>query len=439
LRFAAADVYAAAAHRNAEMNRRSFLQRASAVAALAASANALPEGLVPSLGEKAVMRLTDYIGGEMKKRHVPGLSACLLHKDGHILWSRNFGFADLEKNEPMSFSHVQNIASISKTVTTLAAMQQVEAGLMALDDNVDRYLQFQLRNPRYPEQAITPRMLMHHKSGLRDGSAYARHYACGDPRMSLGVWVREYFETGGAFYDAEENFTPWGPGEIYEYTNTSFGLLGYLVERTSGLSFPDYCERNIFAPLGLTGTAWMLAELDNAKHSIPYTWVSEGEVRGSGWGGVPLGVIRADGPTFGERLADGYHRNCLYNHPNYPDGFLRMSLIDATRWARLWLGNGKVDGVRMLKSETVELMFSDESADPNSKALQGLTWHSSHELDGMRLWGHDGGDPGVATSLLLAREAGLATIVFANTDGVTPSDIAVEILREGLAIVGSLD
>ena len=110
-------------------------------------------------------------------------------------------------------------------------------------------------------------------------------------------------------------------------------------------------------------------------------------------------------------------------------------MVDATQWARLWLGNGKVDGVRMLKEKTVQQMFTDESAGPDAKSLQGLTWHSGHELSGIRLWGHDGSDPGVATSLLLAKEAGLAAIVFSNSDGTTPSDFTVQILREGLMAI----
>jgi CubicO group peptidase (beta-lactamase class C family) len=395
----------------------------------------LAEASMPSLGEAARKRLDDFISKEMSVGHVPGLSACLVHRDGQVLWSQSFGYANLETKEAIGLNHVQNVASISKTIVTLAAMQQIETGRMSLDDDVNRYLPFQIHHPEHPDQEITVRMLMRHESAIRDGSIYAQKYACGDPKLSLSAWVRDYFEKGGAFYDAEENFAPWAPGDQYEYANTSFGLLGFIVERTSGLSLPDYCERNIFAPLGMTGTDWMLADLDTTRHSVPYTWVKDGQVRGSTWGGIPLGVIRPDGPTYGEQLADGYHRNCFYSHPNYPDGFLRMSMVDAMQWARLWLGTGSVDGVRLLKKKTVLQMFSDESAAPDAESLHGLTWSSDHELGGMRLWGHDGGDPGVATSLLLAKEAGLAAIAFANTDGITPSDFTLQILREGLMAI----
>lgn len=386
---------------------------------------------MPDLDAEAAKRLVNFIDSEMLARHIPGLSACLVHKQGHILWSQNFGYANLATNEKMSFDHVQNIASISKTFTTVAAMQQIEAGLLDLDADVNDYLPFDFRHAAYPDQAITARMLMRHASGLRDGSVYARHYACGDPRMSLGVWVNEYFDQSGVFYNADENFAPWAPGEKYEYCNVSFGLLGHLVEITSGLSLPDYCERNIFTPLGMSRTRWMIADIDPDMTTTPYTWVEENTARGPSWGGVPLGVIKSGGPTLQNTLPNGYNANCIYNHPNYPDGFLRTSVAQMATWAQLWLGDGEIDGVRLLNPGTTQNMFTgDRFAAPGER--QGLTWYSGHEIDGEPLWGHDGSDPGVSTSLLMARDTGLAAVVFTNTNGVSLSDFAVEILREGM-------
>ena len=105
------------------MKRRQFLQRSGALIALGLSAKLPAEGLMPDLGAEAAKRLVESIENEMLARHIPGLSACLVHKDGHILWGQNLGYANLATNEKMTFDHVQNIASISKTFTTVAAMQ----------------------------------------------------------------------------------------------------------------------------------------------------------------------------------------------------------------------------------------------------------------------------------------------------------------------------
>ena len=415
------------------MDRRTFLQGSTAAAALLGYGQACSSGRANSLAANSAERLDRYINAEMAARHIPGLSACLIREDA-VVWRKSYGFADLETNTPMTADSIQNIGSISKTFTMLAVMQQVEAGLITLDADVNDYLPFVLQHPQFPGRPITTRMLLQHRSALRDGAAYPVHYACGDPRMSLDAWIRRLFETGGVFYDPDENFAPWAPGDVYEYSNTPFGLLGHLVEITSGMEFSQYCQRNIFAPLGMNHTSWMLTDLDVSQHAVPYTWVADTKARGPSWAGTPLGVIRPDGATLSEPLSDGYHENCAYSHPNYTDGFLRTSVNQLSIWARLWLGDGSVDGARLLSADTVRQVFvGTRVTDGGTDFLQGLTWHSGHELDGHRPWGHGGGDPGVNTDLLMLREERLAAIVFANTNGVTPGDFTIEILREGLA------
>ena len=77
------------------MKRRQFLQHSGALIALGASAAVPAEGLLPELGGAAAARLAGLIRREMAARHIPGLSACLVHKDGQLLWSRSFGYANL--------------------------------------------------------------------------------------------------------------------------------------------------------------------------------------------------------------------------------------------------------------------------------------------------------------------------------------------------------
>ena len=415
------------------MRRRTFLKGTTAAAALIGTGQVYSGEPAHALAASSVARLDSFIETEMTARNIPGLSACLIHEDA-ILWRRSYGFADLENKIPMTADHILNIASISKTFTMLAVMQQVEAGLIALDADVNDYLPFSLQHPRFPDRPITSRMLLQHRSALRDGAAYPHHYACGDPRMSLGVWIRRVFETGAEFYDRDENFAPWEPGDTYEYSNTAFGLLGYLVEITSGVEFSQYCDRNIFKPLGMNNTSWMLADVDVSSHAVPYTWVADNTARGPSSGGTPLGVIRPDGATLGEALSNGYQESCAYSHPNFTDGFLRTSVNQLSIWARLWLGDGSIDGARLLSAETVQQIYKGTRIlDGGGDFRQGLAWHSGHELGGHLLWGHGGGDPGVNMDLLMLREQRLAAIVFANTNGVTPLDFTTEILREGLA------
>jgi len=411
------------------LDRRAFLKGATATAAL------LGSRLEASIAGDSIARLDRFIVAEMARRHIPGLSACLVYRDA-VLWQENYGFADLSKKLPITADQILNIASISKTSTMLAVMQQVEEGRISLDANVNEYLSFELRHPRYPQRPITPRMLLQHHSALRDGSVYARNYECGDPDLALGDWLRKYFVSGAEFYDADEHFAPWEPGQEYEYSNTAFGLLAHIVEEVSGTDFNKYCRDHIFDPLGMHNTSWSLADVDLSTHMVPYTWVEDGVPRTPVWNGIPVGPVRLRESTTTGFLDDGHHDNCVYSHPNYPDGFLRISINQLTTWARLWLGEGSVDGVRLLSPETVRQVFAGDLVnDGDNEFLHGLCFHSRDQLDGYELWGHGGGDPGVNTSFLMIREKNLAAIVFVNTYGVATEDFTIEMLREGLAVI----
>lgn len=369
--------------------------------------------------------LDDFIRSKMKRDQIPGVAACLCTAEG-IRWAGTYGWANLERRVPMTIDTLQNICSISKTVTTAALMQLRDAGRLRLDDDVNDYLPFPIRNPNHRRTAITIRHLTTHQSSIRDGSAYARRYACGDPSLSLGEWIRSYFTGGGTDFNAAENFHPWAPASRWDYCNVAYGLIAYLVERISGTAFPTYCRERVFAPLGMPETSWFLADIDTSRHATPYTLVAEGKARGPSWGGVAQGVLReagADGP-----LAPGLQPNCLYNHPNYPDGFLRTSVNQLSRYARAHLNGGRLGGHRLLREETIREMMTPYHR--GQTRIQGLTWYgwTASSVRNQILWGHGGSDPGINTDFRVLPSEGVAAIAFMNTNGVRPEEITERIL-----------
>jgi CubicO group peptidase (beta-lactamase class C family) len=404
------------------MDRRSFL---AASAAIAAAAAARRNGrLAPHPQQSG---LDEFIRAKMARDHIPGVAACII-KDGGIAWSNAYGWSDIEQRIPMSLDRLQNIASISKTFTTTALLQLWEQGRFGLDDDVGDYLSFPVRNPNHPGAKITFRHLLTHRSSLRDGSNYAKAYACGDPRVDLGEWIEGYLKPGGIYYQASENFHPWPPEGGWEYNNVAYGLVAYLVEVIAEVPFAEYCQHRIFDPLGLDETSWYLANIDTSQHSVPYTYVSDGRARGPSWGGVPLGVIRNEGPGAATKNS-GYEASCLYNHPNFPDGFLRTSVRQLSRWARAYLNGGTLDGQWILQESTVREALKTHVTE--GARLQGLTWYaSSRRIRGEIAWGHGGSDPGVNTDLRLLPREGVAAIAFMNTNGVNPGEITLRLLEE---------
>jgi len=123
-------------------NRREFLGLAASGLAFAGCGKGLKERFEDNV---KLPRINDFITQKMESDHLPGVAACIV-KNGELFWSKGYGWADIEKKIPMTPNSIQNIASISKTITTTAIMQLWENGKFHLDDDVNNYLFFSVRN-----------------------------------------------------------------------------------------------------------------------------------------------------------------------------------------------------------------------------------------------------------------------------------------------------
>ena len=120
-------------------------------------------------GINSSQELDLLINSAMQTYHVPGLAALIIKNDS-IVWSNNYGYANVSLNKPVEDSTLFMMASISKTITITALMQLWEDGLFDLEDNINDYLQpdFQIHHPNYPNDTITFKMLMTHTSSIDD-------------------------------------------------------------------------------------------------------------------------------------------------------------------------------------------------------------------------------------------------------------------------------
>jgi len=276
-------------------------------------------------------QLDSFIYSKMEQQHWPGLSMCIV-RDGEIIQNGSFGFANIEQNIEVSDSTIFLIASISKTVTATALMQLYEDDEFGLDDNINNYLrpELQIINPYFPDDSITFRQLLTHTSSIDydygldfGGDLYTWGF---DPPLPLDSLLINYFMPGGDYY-SRGPFNNYRPGAAFEYSNMGITLVGYLVEEISGTPFEDYCQQNIFTPLGMTETSWFLAELDSNLLAMPYDYV-DGDY-------VPIGQ---------------------YSPAIWPAGNIRTSAAQYSRFLMAFMNMGELDGVRILDSATVELM-----------------------------------------------------------------------------------
>ncbi len=345
--------------------------------------------------------LDEFIKSKIDENHIPGIAVCIV-KDSKIDWSNAYGWADIENKTSMSTNTIMNIASISKTITATAIMQLWERGQLKLDADINEYLSIHVRNPHFPDVPITIRNLLTHTSSIGDGSAYGESYSCGDPKISLKYWVTNYLTKQGIFYNENENFHSWKPGNKYRYSNVGFGLLGYIVEEVSKVPFNNYCKEHILSPLRMNNSGWHLAEIDTANHAVPYTYIN-----------LPKkGNVQA----LNNNIA-----HCFYSFANYTDGLFRTSVEELSHFLIAIMNGGVYGNKQILKKSTINEMLTLQIEGNDS---QGLCWRKS-EFES--LWGHGGGDPGISTQMRFNPETRIGVIVFKNNNEGSSFEIAKQL------------
>ena len=350
-----------------------------------------------------------FIIDQMKRHHIPGISACVIKEDG-VVWSKAYGYANIEQTKLMSTENILNIGSISKTVTATAIMQLWELGKLKLNEDVNTYLDFPVRNPNFPNSPITINQLLTHTSSIADGAAYKLGYACGDPETTLKNWLYNYFSIHGTYYDASDNFHNQAPDSLREYSNIGFGLLGLIVEEISEMPFNKYVKKNIFLPLMMTNSGYFLDEIDQSKLATSYLY---------------LGPLQQNLNKSADTILPYYNPYCHYSFWNYPDGLVRTSVTDLAKFAAAYMNDGLYGGARILKKETIDMMMSPQLSEKiNADKDQGLSWFLSQGL--YPSWFHGGSDPGVSARMYINRKDKISVIVCQNAN----KDNAFYIIKE---------
>ena len=307
----------------------------------------LPPGPA-SFSREGLARVGDYIRNEVTAGKIPG-AILLIQQHGHPVYFENFGMRDAENKIPMSADTIFRLYSMSKPITSVAAVMLVDDGKLALGDPVSKYIPAfadvkvgvdKVDTNGQPVLALEPvdrpitiEDLLRHTSGLTYGfygdSAARKRYANsdlfeGDPDNAL------FAERLAKLPLAEQ------PGTLWDYGHST-DVLGRVIEVVSGQSLYAFEKQRLLDPLGMTETAFYVA--DAAKRLL----IAE-----------PLPTER-----FARQLAG------VTSDPTIPrrweSGGAGMigTTGDYARFAQMLLNGGALDGRQYLKPETVALMTSD--------------------------------------------------------------------------------
>src|SRR3954471_3409752 len=268
----------------------------------------------------------------VERQDVPGVVALVTNRD-RVLYQGAFGVADVGSGRPLGTDALFRIASMTKPVTSLALMQLVEQGKVGLDDPAEKYLpelvglkvfeSFDAANGEYKLRPAarrpTVRQFLTHTSGL----AYP---------FTSEIW-RDFKPKPGETY-------PFGgpllfePGERWHYS-TSTDVVGRLVEVISGQKLEDYFREHIFAPLKMNDTSYNVPA-EKGTRLVPAQQRAGERMDGAV-------VLQSPQPGLGIAAPIG-------------GGGLASTASDYGRFVRMLLNGGELDGVRVIKRETVALM-----------------------------------------------------------------------------------
>jgi CubicO group peptidase (beta-lactamase class C family) len=229
------------------------------------------------------------------------------------------------------------IASISKMMTTLGLLRLYEDGKVNLDADVSGYLGFTLRNPHFPDQAITLRHLLTHTSSLRDDAGYS----WGSDIALKNVIDEKMYATNA------------GPGLYFTYCNLGWGIIGTVMERVTGERFDRLMRRLLLEPLGLQA-GYLPSELPPAALANLATLYRKRTVDTEVWD--PNGPWIAQADDYSVKPPSAIDRYVIGTNatPFSPTGGLRISARDMGIVMRMLMGAGP----RVLQPATLDLMFS---------------------------------------------------------------------------------
>ncbi|MFD3274260.1 serine hydrolase [Paenibacillus dendritiformis] len=256
-----------------------------------------------------------FAGDSFRSSGAPGAVVAIV-KDNQVLLDKGYGMANAEKRIPMTADTVVRIASISKSVTATAVMQLADQGRIGLDDNIEAYLGegLKLNNPF--KEPVTIKHLLTHTTGFdyTDMDAKDIHTDFGQ-YTSMEQYLRERMPS-----------VVRKPGDMFKYDNFANLLQGYIVEQVSGMPFEHYMENNIFKPLGMTNSGFVMDTGTRSAMAVGYD--------SSGAAIAPYAYT----PTIA------------------PHGSMHSTSRDMTRFMMAHLNSGELDGNRILSGSAAAEM-----------------------------------------------------------------------------------
>jgi CubicO group peptidase (beta-lactamase class C family) len=352
--------------------------------------------------DRVVSELEPEIQRTLLAGNIPSASIALISGD-RVIWTNAYGYSNLWARTPATPNTVYLIGSTFKAMSTIALLQQMEQGKFKLDDPVNNYLtdfKIQGEDPQHP---ITFRHLLTHTSGLPGD--FGGFPVWGDTvPPPLEDYLRKALKLGHPTMSK------------VEYSNMAFTLVGYLVQKFSGVPYKQYIQEHIFTPLEMTSTAFEPRPDMEERLSIPYVFDEKT--------GSQAGTVRLKASV-------------------WPAGLVYGTVLNQANWLIANLNGGVFKEKRLISQPTLEQMFTRqydqfkggiEGIWGNETAGFGLTWWTEVR-DGDHYIAHSGSVPGYTAFLLGNRDRKLGFAILTNGNRAHPhlfklADKAMDLMKK---------
>lgn len=361
---------------------------------------------VDTTTEKELSNLNDSLTQELQNAYnkdaVVGFAVAVVNEQGEV-YSRGFGYSDVQKEQPYTSETVQNIASISKTLLGISLLKAQEMGMLNLKDPINQYLPFKIINPYHPDEPIRIEHLAYHTSSILDlDEVYGRSYVLtknqkdstegeydwfGQPetKISLTEFIENSLIEGGIWYQ-KESFANTVPGEVREYSNIGAALCALVLEGATGQSYTSFTREYILNPLQMEASGWLSRDIDTTTRSKLY---------------IDKETIIPE-----------------YSLITYPDGGFITSSADLSRFLSELIKGYKGNGTLLNPKSYKQLFHKHELPSSESDEEFGIFMDYAKKFIGVEahMIGHDGGDPGILTAMYFDPDTGWGRILLVNTD-----------------------
>jgi CubicO group peptidase (beta-lactamase class C family) len=304
-------------HSHSSITLKHFRRFAWAAAAVFVGQSVLAEA--PGTQADAVVR------SAMRTHQIPGVSLGVI-RDGHLIKSTGYGWANVELRVPVSAASLFQSGSVAKQFTATAVMMLVQEGKIALDDPVSKYLP-EAHAAAWGEASV--RQLLSHTAGIPDifGELDETSYTKGILDFRRDYSEEELLRT---YLALKLDFKP---GEKWNYSNTGYEILGFLIHRVTGEFYGDFLQKRIFGPLSMRSTR-IISEEDIVPNRVSGYRIIDGKLKNQEWIAPSLNTT-ADGGLYTNVIDLAKWDAALYTEKLLPRPML------AEMWAPVRLNSGE--------------------------------------------------------------------------------------------------